>query len=435
MPIFSEVAEPMHWTPRERFTARSLRGCRPTWSSNLKRYSCLVGIAAVLLATVALIWVLQSLHQERDSQLEKRATPQNVLQWVSLEKIDVWAKCNDGSSAGFYWRESDSNSTIWIVNLEGGGWCVQPSCMSERCKNHPTLCSSRNYPKSLVMEGLLGANSGPMLRDANKVHIKYCSSDAHMGDVAVYGFEYRGARVVQAVFDDLVRHRGLGQGQQRPLIILSGQSAGGRGAMVHLDYVSKMIGFEVDVVGLLDSPLWLDIEPYAVWPGTHWKGFAEDCRIVYAAANISHLGAECMETYGDADRWKCIMGQYRMPFISTPYMLIASQYDSFQLSGNGIAKHRPSDSMKAYSETFASLTRASIDSLQHITAKTGLKCAFFSWACWNHATSLNEAGFNDFTCGPEQTTMNSAMHRFLHLEPTLKWEDTCKTFRCGHGCR
>jgi hypothetical protein len=30
--------------------------------------------------------------------------------------------------------------------------------------------------------------------------------------------------------------------------------------------------------------------------------------------------------------WKCLYGEYRLPFLTTPYFLIASRYDSFQLS-------------------------------------------------------------------------------------------------------
>jgi hypothetical protein len=36
------------------------------------------------------------------------------------------AKCLDGSPAGYYLRESASNSTDWVIFLKGGGLCVEP---------------------------------------------------------------------------------------------------------------------------------------------------------------------------------------------------------------------------------------------------------------------------------------------------------------------
>ena len=64
----------------------------------------------------------------------------------------------------------------------------------------------------------------------------------------------------------LVENKGLGSGLggRRDRLIFGGASAGARGAMVHLDYVQEMLGeaaSNVDVVGFLDSPAWIDKEP------------------------------------------------------------------------------------------------------------------------------------------------------------------------------
>ncbi|CAE7536541.1 Notum [Symbiodinium pilosum] len=137
-----------------------------------------------------------------------------------------------------------------------------------------------------------------------------------MGDGSSWGLEFRGARVVQAVFHDLMLRYGFASGDRRHLLVLGGQSAGARGAMVNLDYVPEIVGpaaANIQVIGFLDSPFWLDLPPY---PGSGFIGFNNSCKQVYDMANVSRLGRDCTAQYA-ATPWKCIMGQYRMPFVRT----------------------------------------------------------------------------------------------------------------------
>merc|ERR1712232_351900 len=121
------------------------------------------------------------------------------------------------------------------------------------------------------------------------------------------------------------------------------------------DYVREMLGLiassNTDVFGLLDSPLYLDIPPY---PGSGFKGFAAECQGVHSFANVQHLGKLCKAAHA-ADSWKCIMGQYRMPQVQTPYMLVAAEYDAYQLGRNKISAF-PDSGKKKYAEDFAART-------------------------------------------------------------------------------
>lgn len=46
------------------------------------------------------------------------------------------------------------------------------------------------------------------------------------------------------------------------MVIFGGTSAGGRGAMVHLDIVTQMLSaYGLKVLGVFDSPAYLDIMP------------------------------------------------------------------------------------------------------------------------------------------------------------------------------
>ena len=82
--------------------------------------------------------------------------------------------------------------------------------------------------------------------------------------------------MVQAVITSLVQNHGLGaralpgaytSNEKKQLLLFGGGSAGSRGAMVHLDYVTEMLAKagapspdeSVAVVGFMDSPLWIDI--------------------------------------------------------------------------------------------------------------------------------------------------------------------------------
>ena len=162
---------------------------------------------------------------------------------------------------------------------------------------------------------------------ANKVFIRYCTSDAHMGNAgpseSTFGWHFRGQIVVDSVFTDLLATRGLGAGDT---VIYGGGSAGARGAMVHMDYIREMLtGVGVSVVGFLDSPYWMDNPPYTGRSDPTFPGFPVVTQAVFAMANVSQLGRSCSVHYPGSEGWKCMFGVYRMPFLRTPLLMVASQ--------------------------------------------------------------------------------------------------------------
>jgi hypothetical protein len=171
---------------------------------------------------------------------------------------------------------------------------------------------------------------------------------------------------VKAVFEELVGLRGLGNSGGKDLVIFGGESAGGRGAMVHVDDVPEMLGQAaafVDVVGLLDSSMWIDMPAHNAT-----KSFADQCKGVHSYANVTHLGSECAAANPGSDAWKCIMGEYRMPHVKTPYLLVASQQDSYQLNNEHIvpviAKMEKDSAARKYARTFANRTSTILRSLR-----------------------------------------------------------------------
>jgi len=355
--------------------------------------------------------------------------------WLQPPRGPKCSKSLDSNSSSSNSNSLPQSQNVWIVYLEGGGWCYDAESCESRCgtpssPSTSSLCSSKKYGDTISAHGLFYPMNDDILMNANKAYVKYCTSDAHMGDGENFGFQFRGGVVVQSVLKDLVATHGLGSGAGRDLVIFGGGSAGGRGAMVHLDYVSEMLGSaasNVDVVGFLDSPAWVDVEPFSA----SFPGFPYIVQHVHSYANVDHLGSACVEAY-PTEQWKCMYGQYRLPTITTPYFLVASQADEFQLRNN--VGHKPSSSEEqSYAQNFAALTRDLVASVK--VASPGN--AVYSWQCYNHCVATQHSGFDQLTVNGN--TMDEALQQFLGwlpetTSPALSWIDTCTDFACGSGC-
>mmetsp|Transcript_136884 Transcript_136884/g.381578 ORF Transcript_136884/g.381578 Transcript_136884/m.381578 type:complete len:423 (+) Transcript_136884:94-1362(+) len=372
---------------------------------------------------------------------------QRAFRWQSLAAYPL-AVCNDGTPAGYYWREGAKDSHTWLVYLAGGNWCFNEKDCIARCpppgqpEPYPGLCSSVDYPETQDDFGGVFSPTSPKsaLAGAHMAYIMYCTSDGHMGDGEAWGLQFRGARVVESVFKDLVRNHELAQGE-RELVILGGVSAGARGAMVNLDYVPDFLAnarapgaTKVEVVGLLDSPLWVDIPPLI---DSGFVGFRRSCRNVQRFANVTRFGKECAKAFPEKQRFKCLMGQYRMPFLGMPYLLVAAQYDSFQLSNN-IGVVTDQKTIDYYVDEFSNRTVSLVRDLTARWSKSAARQnAVYSPACFTHARTGTSEGFS-----LEQingVTIENALDQFLNLAARterrpLEWIDGCNTIDCGSGC-
>jgi len=198
-----------------------------------------------------------------------------------------------------------------------------------------------------------------------------------------------------------------------------------RGAMVHLDYVGDMLGdaaARVDFAGFLDSPLWIDMPPFL----PNKPSFAREVQLVHDFANISHVDEACAAAQV-ASPWKCLMGEYRMPYVLAPYIIVASQYDEFQLH-NDVGWPNSTDKL-AYVKSFANRTRTLMTTL------SSPHHAVFSQACWSHDLSPRKGFFRE---SAEGVSMSSAVLQFVkHFAErgeALAWMDSCTGFDCGRGC-
>lgn len=165
-----------------------------------------------------------------------------------------------------------------------------------------------------------------------------------------------------------------------------------------------------------------------------------------------------MSVYRD-ELWKCIFPQYRLPLVVTPYFLVASQFDSFQLVKN--IGHKPpfSDKEEEYAVEFAKITSSIVDKLQRTwrpsTLTGDVQIGASSPACFSHSISLTKEGFAMDYVGryfATSTSMEKGLNEFLvqyanHNPPLIKpgnqrpsspdhekrllWMDACHGFACG----
>jgi hypothetical protein len=202
------------------------------------------------------------------------------------------------------------------------------SCLG-RAANEPDQVSSNGWSTTTEVGGIFSrdAAQNPVWATANFVYVRYCSSDAWMGDAEAFGMQFRGQTLVHATIEDMISTQGMGAGSR---LLFGGCSAGARGTMAHLDNVAAMLGgIGIEVRGMLDSSLWVNIQPLS--SDALGGSLLDQAQLVYGFANTTGvLSPQCQEAYPETP-WSCMFGQFRMPFLQSPYFLSQSQLDDFQL--------------------------------------------------------------------------------------------------------
>ncbi|GMH77764.1 hypothetical protein TL16_g07522 [Triparma laevis f. inornata] len=284
--------------------------------------------------------------------------------------------------------------------MSGGGQCSdETSCASRYdgsaypyhdCDSSnatsPCFMSSKDNPDVCLKGGIFSE----LVKTANVVYVPYCSSDGWMGDGEFGNFEFRGASIAMAVVDAVVEAV-----PNTKTVIFGGGSAGGRGSSVLLDSVSERLkdnGVK-RVLGFLDSPYYVEEDPMG-----DFEGFQQQTIDVYnnfiSGSDLEEMiiGSACGDAYPN-EEWKCLFGQYRFPFIETQHLLVADQFDGWQLSHNihdydGIEVNPVyTDEELVNIEEFAGK--------QHALLATLKEGSVYATACYSHHISEGD-GFVDY---------------------------------------
>ena len=331
------------------------------------------------------------------------------------------AVCNDGSKGAYYFSPASlaEAKDTFVIHLPGGGQCYDEDSCNERWKFKPTSMSSTNFLPVRYKKGFMDSSMKKTpFWSANKVMLGYCSSDGYMGDVGAsknsWGWHFRGQELVFAMIRDLILNHGLSSSST---IVFSGGSAGARGVMVLIDVlVADYFPKGAKVVGFLDSPYYVDVPSYSPL----YKGFQYEESMKFKHMNTKNIiSPECAASYPDAsDLWKCQFGQYRMPFVKTSYLLITSQYDSYQLEMDTQTAPPYTKSASDYVTKFGSTIHNNLISLRDQKLKESESSngasavyAFYSWTCYNHDVSASSEF--DTTAVDEGVTQKDALVAFL----------------------
>ena len=157
-----------------------------------------------------------------------------------------------------------------------------------------------------------------------------------------------------------------------------------------------------------------------------------------------------------------------MPFVKTPYFIVASQYDQYQLQE--LTQSTPSEyttNTTAYVEDFGGYDRTGLRNLSASIEFPGVQAGasklllqqlheqheaqsgqsglaggfgFFAWACYNHAVSPSTQFYTTRTI--DGYSQKSALEAYLARNPTntsspawsMMWMDECRSFDCGLHC-
>lgn len=282
-------------------------------------------------------------NKAQDIGFNENSTSTVPITWVR-DAIARKAVCNDGSPSGYYFAPTTSGSTVWIIHLQGGGFCYDnESCVSR--KNNPTKDTSvsslhwETNPPEGEGNGILSPNlpENPYFFDANHVYMRYCSSDFFSGNRDLQIFDpihglipwyFHGRDIIRTTFEDLGSpiDPELPSLQDASKVLLSGGSAGGVSIFPVLDWAAgqleSMYGISY-VRGLSDAGWLVDISPYLPYIQPISVQLQSAYSYWYAQGN---LDSDC-EAANTGNEWRCFVGKFAYNNIGTPIFIYNSQYD------------------------------------------------------------------------------------------------------------
>jgi len=337
------------------------------------------------------------------------------------------ALCNDGTPGFYYLREAATEQARdhWVVQLQGGGGCRDAaSCLARWCSvgtrfGMTQMTADLSPADGIDGKGLLSRRPENPLGDANQVFIRYCSSDAWQGqrsDVVLTGphpetgqeitarVHFRGASIVDAVFDELEQEHGLADATS---LVLAGASAGAAGVATHAEGITarlRALSPEVDVAILHDSNfrpaasgLDYDATPLCTeqelcdWE-SHFRWERDEGSIALRSAR---LDASCQAFHGEDD-WPCAdLGHVVRHHITEPMMMRTSQRDEL-LTDNTVGGGWAVDGTPLDEHAYAEIVRDESEDLARgiETAEEGeafeLAPAVFVPTCPKHETLGSE---------------------------------------------
>ncbi|KAJ1280610.1 hypothetical protein BS78_04G245800 [Paspalum vaginatum] len=235
------------------------------------------------------------------------------------------AVCLDGSAPAYHLaRGFGSGENSWLVHFEGGGWCNNVTTCLQRKRTR--LGSSKEMATQIAFSGILSdtPDYNPDFYNWNRVKVRYCDGSSFTGDVEKVDpttkLYYRGARIWQAVMEDLLA-KGMDKAENA---LISGCSAGGLTSILHCDRFHDLLPLGARVKCLSDAGFFINEKDVA---GVGYiAAFFND--VVTTHGSAKNLPSPCTSMLPPG---MCFFPQNEVKQIQTPLFILNAAYDSWQV--------------------------------------------------------------------------------------------------------
>lgn len=330
--------------------------------------------------------------------------------------------CNDGTPYVYYVK-LNPHSSRWILYLNGGWLCFDRNTCQQRWESTPYLMTSKGTPDTWQGQGILSDSAlvNPHWFDDNIVMFPYCSSDLWSGNKtgdAQLAWHFKGAAIIDAVTDELIRTETLGSASQ---VLLSGSSAGGVGVIVNLDRLAERLPWAV-VHGFSDSGWFID----------HPRFVPGDCETIYTCQinNATHRGVQiwnpvipptCKWASSPDLRNLCYIGRHIFDSLKNPLFSLSYMYDGAQFVLDGLTLPLSKEA-EQYAEA---AMQELLLSLQPVKGVFVPDCYFHGLIPWDKWTSVTIGG----------VSISDVLFKWWNLgQDTIRLVDSCTSMNCNPTC-
>ncbi|KAG6529603.1 hypothetical protein ZIOFF_011812 [Zingiber officinale] len=278
----------------------------------------------VTLKNLAKMLKIAKFHAWTCALLTALALLKSDAEFVNITKVysavAQGAVCLDGSPPAYHLSSGwGSGLRSWVVHLEGGGWCRNPTTCGYR--KDSALGSSNKMDAQSYFSGILTNDQAlnPDFYNWNRVKIRYCDGSSFTGDVEerdpVSHVYYRGARIWRAVMQELLA-RGM---REAETALLTGSSAGGLASILHCDSFRGFLPSSAKVKCLSDAGYFVHVKDIAG---------EETIKAYYNDVVTTHGSAKNLPGCNSAME-PAMASSFE---VITPLFILNSAYDSWQVS-------------------------------------------------------------------------------------------------------
>jgi hypothetical protein len=241
----------------------------------------------------------------------------------------------------------------------------------------------------------------PRLFDAHHVFLKYCTGDLFVGGVtqpssSTYGLYFSGRLVVEALVRELLP-QGLSSAD---LVVWSGDSAGGIGAIATADFVAALLPHS----NVVAAPIGGFYFPPPVYSGPDHVPLY----VNFSVASWSYICSiwQCMlpsvcASQHPSSPAACALGNFSLHYTRVPTFVVESQADKISMLLHASVNSSidpPSPNMLQFIDVWQ---RIMIEELQHVASSlqaAKVPFSYFNPACWMHCEFglRPKIGNNDF---------------------------------------